>query len=245
MNVRGRRTQAFDDRRHRHHVGLAADPDDHAVHHRERQRQGELDRHAAAALRLERYAAAEVLNIAANDVHADAAAGNVGDLFGGGESGQENQIVDLVFGEHASRLTNPWSRAFFEDALGIDARAVVADFNDDAAAAMFGGKADGAFFGLAGRRRSSGILDAVIDRVADDVGQRIAQTLDDRSVDLGVFADHFETDFLSGLRRQFADQPRHALEHRAHLLRAHRHDAVFQLAGVMDHLFEHLRRAGR
>jgi hypothetical protein len=75
--------QAFDDRRHRDDVGLRSDPDDHSIHHGERQWQCKLDRHAPATLRLERNASAHVLNVASNDIHADAAAGNVGDLFSG------------------------------------------------------------------------------------------------------------------------------------------------------------------
>ena len=85
-------------------------------------------------------------------------------------------------------------------------------------------------------------FDAVVDRVADDVRQRIAQPLDDRPVDLGGLADHFEPDFLGRLGRELADKPRHALEHRADRLRAHRHDAVLQLARMMDDLFENLRQ---
>ena len=48
-------------------------------------------------------AAAEVLNVAANDVHADAAARNVGNLLRGGKARQEYEIVDLVLGEHSLR----------------------------------------------------------------------------------------------------------------------------------------------
>ena len=39
--------------------------------------------------------AAELLDVPAHHVHADAAAGNVGGLLGGGEARHENQLVDL------------------------------------------------------------------------------------------------------------------------------------------------------
>ena len=39
--------------------------------------------------------AAELLDVSAHDVHADAAAGNVRRLFGRGEAGHEDQLVDL------------------------------------------------------------------------------------------------------------------------------------------------------
>ena len=48
--------------------------------------------------------------------------------------------------------------------------------------------------------------------------------------------------FLAGLRGQLADQSRHALEHGVDLLRAHRHDAVLELAGVMNDLVENLHQ---
>ena len=59
---------------------------------------------------------------------------------------------------------------------------------------MLGGKRDRAFFGLAGGRAILGRLDAVIDRIANDVRERIAQPLDDRAVDLGIFPGNFEAD---------------------------------------------------
>ena len=93
---------------------------------------------------------------------------------------------------------------------------------------------------LAGRQPVGRRLDAVVDRVADDMRQRIAEPLDDRAVDLGRLAGHLEPDPLGGLGRELAHEPRHALEHRADRLRAHRHHAVLQLAGVMDDLVEDL-----
>ena len=136
------RPQTFDDRRQRHDVGLLADLDDHAVHDRQRQRQGQLDRHAAAAHRLERNAAAEVLDIAAHDVHADAAAGNVGHRLGGREAGQHDQIADFVLGQLNVRRRPALFLGDLEHALGIDAGAVVLDLDDNTAAAMFGRQPD-------------------------------------------------------------------------------------------------------
>src|SRR5208282_6012638 len=167
VDLGGRRPQALDDRRHRHHVGFETDPDHHAVHHRQRQRQGELDGHAAAAFGFQRDATADVLDVAAHDVHADAAAGNVGDLLGGGKAGQEDQVVDLLFAQHRVGADQAALARFLQHALGIDAGAVVLDLDDDAAAAMLGGEPDGALFGLAGGGALGGRLDAVVDRIAD------------------------------------------------------------------------------
>ena len=243
VDLGARRPQAFDDRRHRHHIGFVADLDDHAVHHGERERQRELDRHAAAAHRLERNPPADVLDIAAHDVHADAAAGNVGDRFGGRESRHHDEVVDLVIAEHRVRTDQPPLARLLEHPLGVDAGAVVADLDDDACrrdARPLRWTVPSSF--LPAANRSAGELDAVVDRVADDMGQRIAEPLDDRAVDLGGLAGHFEPDFLGRLGRKLAHEPRHALEHGADWLRAHRHDAVFELARVMDDFVENLRQ---
>ena len=239
----GLRPQAFDDRRQRHDISLLADLDNHAVHDRQSQRQRQLDGHAAAAHRFERDAAAEVLNIRANDVHADAAAGNVGYRLGGGEAGQHDKVTDFIFAELNIRADQALLLGDLEHALRIDAGAVVLDLDDDAAAAMFSRQADHAFFvlssGGANRRR----FDAMVDRIADDMSERIAEAFDDRTIDLGGFTGHFQANLLVGLGRQFAHQARHALEHRADRLGAHRHDAVFQLARMMHDLFEDLNEA--
>ncbi len=86
--------------------------------------------------------------------------------------------------------------------------------------------------GLAGGDAVFRRLQPVIHRVADHMGQRISQFLDDRLVDLGVLALEHEAHFLAERLGQFADEARHALEHGLNRLRAHRHDVVLQLAGL-------------
>ena len=124
------------------------------------------------------------------------------------------------------------------DALAVDARAVVGDLDDDAARAVQRRDAHDAFFGLAGREALLRGFQAVVDGVADHVGQRIGEALDDGLVDLGAFALGDEPDLLAGHVGDLADQTRHALEHRLHRLRADRHDAVLDLAGQLLELVE-------
>ena len=50
-------------------------------------------------------------------------------------------------------------------------------------------------------------LDAVVDRVADDVGQRVLDGLDDRAVELGLLADHLDLDRLVELTGQVPHDP--------------------------------------
>ena len=86
--------------------------------------------------------------------------------------------------------------------------------------------------------RFSGRFDAVVDGVADHVGQRFGKLVDDRLVDFGVFTLGDQADRLAGHVGDFADDARHALEDRLHRLRADRHDAVLDLAGQLLQLLE-------
>ena len=61
-------------------------------------------------------------------------------------------------------------------------------------------------------RRSAGSLDAMIDRVADDVGQRIADHLDHLAVELDVAAVDIDHHLLAELGGQVADHARQADE---------------------------------
>ena len=80
--------------------------------------------------------------------------------------------------------------------------------------------------------RASGSLDAVIDAVAHQVHQRIADLLQHGLVELGLLAGDLQPDLLAEARRQVAHQAREAAEHRAHRQHAHAHDAFLQLADV-------------
>ena len=92
--------------------------------------------------------------------------------------------------------------------------------------------------GLAGGDALLGRFEAVVDGVADHVGQRIGQLVDDGLVDLGVLALGDEADRLAGHVGDFAHDARHALEDRLHRLGADRHDAVLDLAGQLLQLLE-------
>ena len=107
-----------------------------------------------------------------------------------------------------------------------------------AARAVRGGQPDRAFGGLAGGGALLGRLEAVVDGVADHVRQRVGQPLDDRLVDLGVFALGDQADRLAGHVGDLAHDARHALEHRLHRLGADRHDAVLDLARQLLELVE-------
>src|SRR3546814_10363624 len=77
--------------------------------------------------------AADRLEIGAHHVHADAAPGNRRHLVLGGEAGFEDEIEPLEFGEFVQFALG--SRTVLDEAadklVGIDAAAVVEEFDDD------------------------------------------------------------------------------------------------------------------
>ena len=89
----------------------------HAVENGQGERQANRHAGADAGHRLDLDPAAHGLDVAPHHVHADAAAGNVGHLFGGGEPSLEDQSEDFGIGhliETCSPFRGPW-RGFSGD----------------------------------------------------------------------------------------------------------------------------------
>jgi hypothetical protein len=78
-------------------------------------------------------AAAQRLDAALDDVHADAAAGQVGHLLGGREARLEDELVDLPSDSDWRSCDQPLLDRLLQDALAVEAAAVVAHLDDDAA----------------------------------------------------------------------------------------------------------------
>src|SRR6201986_5513999 len=89
-----------------------------------------------AEFRLHRDASTERLHVALDDVHADAAPGDVGDHIRSRERGQKDQIVDLVVAEMGAGRAQATALGLGQDLLAVDAAAVVGDLDDDAATAL-------------------------------------------------------------------------------------------------------------
>jgi hypothetical protein len=150
VHVLGAGGQAFDDGGQRGDQGLVGGGDDHAVQHRQGQRQAEGEGRALAGDRADRDAAAQGLDRALDHVHADAATRDVGDRLGGREAGQEDQVVDLLVGQDRVLGDQAARDGDALDPFAVDAAAVVADLDDDPARAVQGGQTDDALGRLAG-----------------------------------------------------------------------------------------------
>ena len=176
---------------------------------------------------------ADLVDVGAHHVHADAAAGDAGHLLGGREAGREDEALDLRF-RHLLDLRLGGEAARDRgglDPLGAQAGAVVGDLDQDVPALVAGAEPDGALLGLAARTPGGRHLQAVIGGIADHVGQRILDQLEHLAVELGLGAVHLQLDRLAELGRQVAHDPRQLLPGDADLLHARLHDAFLQLGG--------------
>ena len=105
-------THQFEQTDLRDGVAVAAAGDDQRGNDRERERDFHAHGSAGARFRLHIDGAADFFDVGFDHVHADAAAGDVGDFFRGGKSGQENQI-DAFALAHARGLLRR-DQAFFD-----------------------------------------------------------------------------------------------------------------------------------
>src|SRR5262249_30454534 len=169
-------------------IDLVVDPHQQAGH--DRQRQGEADDEGGP---LTGHAPdvdgpAEVLDPALDDVHADAAAGDLGDGLGGAQARVPDVADQLAVGQLAGLggIDQPLGDDLAADALTVDTPAVIADGDHHAVAAVRGQERHRAGAGLPARLAIIGRLQAVVDRVADHVDQRVGELVDHPLVQLGL-----------------------------------------------------------
>src|SRR5215212_1702501 len=86
----------------------------------------------------------------------------------------------------------------------VDAGAVVGDLDDDLTALVAGAQGQHALRRLAGRLAGVRSLDAVVDRVAHEVGQRVLDRLEEGLVELGLAPLHLQPDGLLQLHAEVA-----------------------------------------
>ena len=173
---------------------------------RERNFQNEFGSCARGALNFD--FAVEGVQIGADDVETHATAGEF--CFDGGsrKAGVEQHVAKFAFGQPAGGFMG--DQAAFDcallDALVIDAATVVFDFNVDVIAAMIGAKDDTTEFRFPGFPANFGHFDAVSDRVANQVNERIGNLLNDVVVEFGFAAGEIEFDLFSGGLRRVANR---------------------------------------
>ena len=97
-----------------------------------------------------------------------------------------------------SAVTMPLAMALAFSCSVVDAGAVVGDLDVDLAALVEGAqRTDGPPARLAGGQAGLRQLDAVVDGIADDVGERVLDGLDDGLVQLRLCAFHLDVDLFA------------------------------------------------
>ena len=118
---------------------------------------------------------------------------------------------------------------FLDQPFAVDAAAVVGDVDQNLVARLARRDRQQADLALAGLEPLGRKLDAMVDRVADDVGQGIADHLDHFAVQLDVAAVDIDHHLLAELGGQVADHARQADEQILDPLHARPGDRVAHL----------------
>src|ERR1043166_1209244 len=141
----------LDDRELRKSETLTADFDNQGGNNRKRKRNFDDKARTVAGIRPHVDGAADLLDIAADDVHADAAARDAGHRRGGGKTWSEDEIVEvgLGFGRYFGFDDETSLECLGIDARSIEAAAVVGDFDHDVTALPRSAQANGAAARLA------------------------------------------------------------------------------------------------
>src|SRR5208337_4274968 len=197
-----------------HGKKAAAHAEEQGLNAGECERNAQLDAGALAQGAGDVDGALEAVEDGAHNVHADAAAGDFGDLGSGAETGLENEIEDVLRVEALSvfGFQQAVVNGLVANEVEIDAAAIVADFDDHLCALMIGIEKNGAASGLSRIEALAGRLDAVIDGVADEVGEGFSKGVEYALVEIGVLAGHFEGDVFATELGDIADDAREAAE---------------------------------
>src|SRR3954454_12148479 len=101
-------------------------------------------------------AAAQLLNVLANDIHADTATGYVGDLFGCRKAWLKDQVKYFVFGQVPGR--NATAPCFGQNLIFVQSAPVVEYLNHDVSSLMPGPQSDPRYRRFAGQLSRGGIF---------------------------------------------------------------------------------------
>ncbi len=183
------------------------------------------------------HVAAELLHLLVHHVHAHAPPGNLGDGRRRGEAGFEDELQQVLIGELRVLRHQAALDGLAAHRGQVDAPAVIGQGQDDVAAFTAQIQADHALGRFAGALAPGGVLDPVVDGVAQHVLQRRNDPLQHRAVQLAFGVVDAQLDRLV----QFgADLAYHPVQSRHHALERHHaglHEAFLQL-GVDPRLLQ-------
>ena len=210
---------------------VPAGPDDQGVDDRQGEGDRQLDRRPPARRAHGLDAAADRLDAALDDVHADAPARDHRRRVGRREPRPEDQADQLAL-RPAGRLVlgePALLDGLAADRLRIDPLAVVRELDVDHSPFVERPEPELPLGRLPCALADLGRLDPVIHRVADDVRQRVLDRLGQRLVQLGLLALHRYRRPLAAGQGQVADDPRELRGQRPDRLHPRLHHLLLQL----------------
>ena len=159
--------------------------------------------------------ALEAVHHGLDDIHADAAPADFGDLAGGAQTGLEDEIESVAVADAGGLLgaDDALRDRLLDDHREIDAVAIIADLDDHLVALMIGVEADGSFGRFTGGSALQRRLDAVIDGVAQQVHHGLGQRVQNALVEVGILALDDDVDLAAGLFGGVTHHPGQTAEH--------------------------------
>ena len=118
--------------------------------------------------------------------------------------------------------------------------AIVGDDQDDVIALLSCFETDNTLARFASREAFFSRLDAMINRVANEMDERISQILNHRLINFGFFSDQRQLDVLAQLPREVASDPRVFLEKAPDRLHSGFHHRVLQIGNEQIQLADRL-----
>ena len=191
------------DQRRRQRPGLAAGAGQYNLRQRQSQRQTDGEPRALAGFGLQLDATADAGDLVLDDIEADSAPGDFCDQFGGGETGAEQELFDLVRPDHLTRLQPAARLGLLAHRSQIDAGAVVGKVDDDFIPFLARRQTQLAIFRLADTGALVGHFNPVRNRIAYQVFKRCGDLVEHGAVHFGLPAIDFQLrlapGFLGGL----------------------------------------------
>src|SRR5579859_6385667 len=233
----------LDDGEQRYDVNLFADSDQLPVEDGQREGQPNANGAALALLGEDLHVAAQVVDIPAYHIHTDATTGDIADLFGRREARHEDQVVYLLVGQFLVHRHEPPLASSLQNPRFVEAGAVVAYFDDDVSAFVSGRKFQRAGLLLPAGEALLGSFQAVIQRVAHQVHEGIADLLEHGFVEFGAFSGQADFDLLTKLAGKLMHDSWESVECGADREHPNLHDAFLQLTGIAGKLRQPLAQS--
>src|SRR5882762_1200027 len=240
VNLGVRNACDFHDRGERNGEKTAADAEQQSLNTRKSEWRTKLNRCAAVFFRRNVNGPLEPVEDGPNDIHANATARNCRPFGSGAESRFEKMIEQFLIGQALGfcGFQDSFFNGLRPQMSGVDATAVVTDFNDDLSALVIGVEIHGTASGLAGSEALVGWFDTMVNGVADEMHERFGKSIKNALIEIGVLARKTQSHILAALLGNVADDARETPEELLDGNHANFQDALVKLikdAGLKCH----------